>query len=52
MRAERTNDLWHLTVPIAYPAQSIAIVTLLAELDSLAGPPQISREDFAAEHRR
>lgn len=51
IRAERTNGLWHLTVPIAYPAQNISIVALLAELNDLTGPPHITREDLAAEKR-
>ena len=51
VRAERTNGLWHLTGPIAYPAQNISIVSLLAELNGLTGPPHITREDLAAEKR-
>ena len=44
VRAERNNGLWHLTAPIAYPAQNISIVALLAELNNLTGPPHITRE--------
>lgn len=51
VRVERTNGLWQLTAPIAYPAQNFAIATLLAELDTLAGPPHITREDLAAQKR-
>jgi hypothetical protein len=48
IRAERTNNLWMLTNPVSYPAQTAAIETLLAALQKLtAAAPKISAAELA-----
>ncbi|HKW28434.1 MAG TPA: DUF4340 domain-containing protein, partial [Verrucomicrobiae bacterium] len=53
IRADRTNGAWRLTRPIAYPAQSAAVETLLAALQKLTPAIRISagelREQRGAE---
>jgi hypothetical protein len=50
IRADRTNNLWLLSNPIAYPAQPAAIETLLAALQKLAPATRISAAELH-EHR-
>lgn len=35
LRADRTNGEWHLSFPLSYPAQSVAVAGLLEELSRL-----------------
>ena len=39
IRAERTNDMWLLTKPVVYPAQSAAIEALIEALQKPSPPP-------------
>jgi Domain of unknown function (DUF4340) len=50
IRADRTNDLWLLSSPIAYPAQPAAIETLLEALQKLTPATAISAAELH-EHR-
>jgi hypothetical protein len=50
IRADRTNDLWQLTRPIAYPAQAAAIESLLSALEQLVPATKISAAELR-EHR-
>lgn len=51
LRAERTNGIWNLTVPLQYPAQPFAIESLLEALTSLRSHTFISLDDLAASKR-
>jgi Domain of unknown function (DUF4340) len=50
IRADRTNGAWLLTRPIAYPAQSAAIETLLAALQKLTPAIRISAGELREQH--
>jgi nucleoid-associated protein YgaU len=50
IRADRTNNSWLLAKPIAYPAQTAAIETLLAALQKLTPATRISAGELR-EHR-
>jgi hypothetical protein len=50
IRADRTNDSWLLAKPIAYPAQSAAIETLLAALEKLTPATRISAGELREHH--
>ena len=50
IRADRTNDLWLLTKPILYPAQSAAIETLLDALQKLTPATRISAAELREHH--
>jgi Domain of unknown function (DUF4340) len=50
IRADRTNNLWVLANPTAYPAQSAAIETLLATLQKLAPALRISAGELHENH--
>jgi len=46
IRAERTNGTWHLTAPLAYPAQAVSIEQLLVELARLTPAPYITAREL------
>jgi hypothetical protein len=46
IRADRTNDAWLLTKPVAYPAQSAAIEALLDALQKLTPATRISAAEL------
>jgi hypothetical protein len=46
IRAERTNEIWNLTAPIFYPAQSTAIEALLNALKKLVPVTKISAAEL------
>jgi hypothetical protein len=46
IRADRTNDAWLLTKPVAYPAQSAAIEALLDALQNLAPAIRINAAEL------
>ncbi|MDB6108325.1 MAG: hypothetical protein JWR69_75 [Pedosphaera sp.] len=46
IRADRTNGTWQLTKPLAYPAQAVAIETLLQSLEELSYKTHISAQEF------
>jgi hypothetical protein len=48
LRAERSNELWHLVAPISYPAQIYAIEGLLQQLAELRPPTSISPDELKA----
>ena len=48
VRAERTNDAWMLTAPLAYPGQTAAIEGLLKRLQNLGPQTRISAEELSA----
>jgi Domain of unknown function (DUF4340) len=48
IRADRTNNLWLLSNPVAYPAQPAAIETLLAALQKLTNATSISAAELHA----
>jgi hypothetical protein len=48
--AERTNDTWLLTKPVAYPAQSTAVEGLLAALQKLTPVIRISASELREHH--
>jgi Domain of unknown function (DUF4340) len=48
--AERTNDTWLLTKPVAYPAQSTAVEGLLAALQKLTPVIRISASELRERH--
>jgi hypothetical protein len=50
IRADRTNNLWLLSSPVAYPAQPAAIETLLGALQKLTPATSISAAELH-EHR-
>ncbi|MCX6927346.1 MAG: DUF4340 domain-containing protein [Verrucomicrobia bacterium] len=49
--AERTNGVWKLTQPLAYPAQAISIEKLLAELERLVPAPYITVRELRGRPR-
>lgn len=46
IRADRTNGTWHLTKPMAYPAQTVSIEKLLAEIEQLTPAPYITAREL------
>jgi hypothetical protein len=50
IRADRLNNSWLLAKPIAYPAQSAAIETLLAALEKLTPATRISAGELREHH--
>lgn len=46
IRADRTNGTWQLTKPFVYPAQSVAIETLLQSLEELSYNTHISAQEL------
>ena len=46
IRAERTNGVWQLTEPFAYPAQAVSIQTLLSQLERLTPAPYITAREL------
>jgi len=46
IRVERTNHVWHLVAPVAYPAQGTNVDRLLAALQSLTVAHRIPERDF------
>ena len=46
IRAERTNDVWHITRPVSYPARNDAVETLLVVLEHLAPAGYISAREL------
>jgi hypothetical protein len=51
LRVERSNQVWNITAPIFYPAQTYAIQRLLQNLDELVGPPCLQANELAAQGR-
>jgi hypothetical protein len=51
LRADRTNQVWTLTAPSFYPAQTLTIRRLLQTLEELAGYARIPAEDLVAKRR-
>ena len=50
IRADRTNGLWRLTKPVAYPAQAAAIEALLDALQKLTPATRISAAELHNHH--
>jgi hypothetical protein len=50
IRADRTNGMWLLTKPIAYPAQPAAIEALLDALQKLAPATRITAAELRGHH--
>ncbi len=50
MRADRTNDMWLLTKPISYPAQSAAIEALIEALQKLEPATRINAAELRDHH--
>ncbi len=48
--AEKTNQTWNLTLPVHYPAQSLAIESLVQTLTGLATPSYITAKELAGNH--
>jgi hypothetical protein len=46
IRVERTNHVWHLVAPVAYPAQGTNVDRLLMALQSLTVAHRIPERDF------
>ena len=46
IRVERTNHVWHLVSPVAYPAQGSNVDNLLAALKNLTVAQRIPENDF------
>src|SRR5260370_14220431 len=51
LRAEKIGGAWNLTLPIAYPAQSFAIESLLEALRNLSSFAYIPPEEFRSGRR-
>jgi hypothetical protein len=51
LRVERTNSAWHLTVPLAYPAEPFRIEGFLKLLESAASQTFISLDELKASNR-
>lgn len=50
IRAERTNGMWLLTKPVAYPAQSAAIEALIEALQKLEPATRITAAELRERH--
>ena len=46
IRADRTNGVWELVEPLAYPAQAASIEKFLAELERLTPAPYITAREL------
>ena len=46
IRVERTNGTWQVTAPLLYPAQSLSIEKLLAELEDLTPAPYVTAREL------
>jgi hypothetical protein len=46
IRVSRTNDAWQITRPLAYPAQKVAVETLLQALELLPGQAFITTQEL------
>lgn len=48
IRADRTNNVWRLTKPLAYPAEADAVEALLQALAQLSGASRLTAQDLNA----
>src|SRR5687767_4509098 len=48
IRAERSNDSWHLSSPVRYPARKVALENLLSSISLLRRSPLLAPEELLA----
>src|SRR5437667_1123239 len=50
LRLQKTNQTWHLTYPLFYPAQSRVVDELLQKLAAVTAPTYITPQELASSH--